>query len=303
MNMQLTTNRLSELSDLQMAIFEFLTDRKSQNLSKKTIQFYKENLLAFDKFCGENGIHQVLDITPDLIRSFIMHLQDTGHNSGGVHCYYRSIRAFLYFYWNEHEPETKNPILKVKSPKCVNEPIEGIGIENVKNLVSVCDSNTFYGIRDKTILLLLLETGTRAQELLDINIEDIDFLDSSILIRQGKGRKPRNVFMGSSARRQLRKYLKSIHKDKGALFLNKEGERLKFGGLREVIRRLSQKAGLPEQGIHNFRRTFALEQLKRGVDVYTISRLMGHTSLQVLARYLKQSKNDLQLSYRSIIDS
>lgn len=291
------------LSELQMAIFEFLTDRKSQNLSPKSIQFYKEKLLGFEKYCRENGIHQVLDITPDLIRSFILDLQDTGHNSGGVHSYYRSIRAFLYFYWNEHEPVTKNPILKVKSPKCVNEPIQGIGVENVEKLVKECDSDTFFGLRDKTLLLLLLETGVRAQELLDINIEDIDFIDSSILIRQGKGRKPRNVFMGNSARRQLRKYLKSLNKDKGALFLNKEGERLKYGGLREVIRRLSIKAGLPEQGIHNFRRTFAIEQLRRGVDLYTISRLMGHTSLQVLSRYLKQSKGDLQVSYRSIIDS
>lgn len=295
--------RNNGLSDLQMAIFEFLTDRKSQNLSTKSIQFYKEKLLCFEKYCRENGINQVLDLTPDTIRSFIMQLQDTGHNSGGVHAHFRTIRAFLNFYWNEHEPTTKNPILKVKAPKCVNEPIQGVGIDNVQKLLSVCESNTFFGQRDKTILLLLLETGVRAQELLDINIEDIDFNDSSILIRQGKGRKPRNVFMGSSARRQLRRYLREMNKTKGALFINKEGERLKYGGLREVIKRLSLKAGLPEQGIHNFRRTFAIEQLRRGVDVYTISRLMGHTSLQVLSRYLKQSKSDLQVSYRSIIDS
>jgi len=301
MELQITTNGLS---DLQMSIFEFLTDRKSQNLSKKSIQFYKEKLLAFEQFCRLNGVNQVLNITPDLIRLFILDLQETGHTGGGVHTYYRSIRAFLNFYSNEHEPESwKNPINKVKSPKVEIEPIEGISIEAVTKLIDACDKYSFMGQRNRTILLLLLETGVRAQELLSINIEDIDFTDSSILIRQGKGRKPRSVFMGNSARRQLRKYIKSLKRDTGVLFINKDGERLKYGGLREVIRRLSVIAGIPEQGIHNFRRTFAIEQLRRGVDVYTISKLMGHTSLQVLSRYLKQTKSDLQTSYKSIFDS
>ncbi|HOU00030.1 MAG TPA: tyrosine-type recombinase/integrase [Anaerolineaceae bacterium] len=298
------SNGFSEgFTDLQMAILQFLTDRKSQNLSVGTINLYKKKLLTFENFCRENGVNHAVEITPDLIRLFIMHLQNTGHNSGGVLTYYKSIRAFLLFYWRENEPDTKNPIMKVKSPRCVNEPIEGICLDNFQKLLSVCDSNSFFGQRDKTILLLLLETGVRAQELLNINIEDIDITYSSILIRQGKGRKPRTVFMGSSARRQLKRYLKILNRDKGALFINKEGDRLKYGGLREVIRRVSLRAGLPEQGIHGFRRTFALEQLRRGVDIYTISRLMGHTSLQVLSRYLKQTTSDLQVSYRSIIDS
>jgi len=152
------------------------------------------------------------------------------------------------------------------------------------------------------MVLLLLETGVRAQELLDINVTDIDFIDSSILIRQGKGRKPRSVFMGSTAKKNLRKHIRNIP-DKGALFLSREGDRLKYGGLKEVIKALSQKAGLPPQRLHDFRRTYALQSLRNGVDIHTLSKLMGHTSLQVLSRYLRQTKVDLGNAYKSLIDS
>jgi len=78
---------------------------------------------------------------------------------------------------------------------------------------------------------------------------------------------------------------------------------LKYGGLKEVIKSLSQKAGLPPQRLHDFRRTYALQSLRNGVDIHTLSKLMGHTSLQVLARYLRLTKVDLGRGYRSIIDS
>lgn len=280
---------------------EFINDRRSQNIASSTIQFYKKKLSEFERYCLLFGITFVEEITTDLIRSFLLHLQEKGHNSGGVHTYYRSIKAFLNFYESEFEPENwKNPINKVKSPRVIQEPIEGIGIENVNKLIGVCDSSPI-GIRNKTILLLLLETGVRANELLQINIEDVNLIDSSIIIRQGKGRKPRSVFFGSTAKRILRKYLRNLP-IRGALFLTREGDRLKYGGLREIIRRLSLKAGIPEQSIHDFRRTFALESLRKGVDPFTISRLMGHTSLQVLSRYLRQTKGDLGGSYKSIID-
>jgi len=151
--------------------------------------------------------------------------------------------------------------------------------------------------------LTLVETGVRATELLNIDIADIDFIESSILIRQGKGRKPRTVFFGRTARKQLRAYLKIRNNNKGALFTTKELDRLTYNGLREVVRRLSKKAGLEEPVLHDFRRTFAIECLGKGIDLQTIAKLMGHTSLHVISRYLKQSKHDLGSAYKSVLDS
>lgn len=300
MEMQIKTN---SLSDIQMSVFEFLTDKKAENLASGTLVLYKDKLVEFVNFCKTLGVGQVLDITPDTIRGFILSLQDKGHNSGGIHIYYRVLKTFFLWYESEYEPTNwKNPIRKVKAPKLIVEPIEGVGIENFHLLLNACDKTRF-GLRNSCILFLLLDTGVRAQELLDINIEDIDFTDSSILIRMGKGRKPRSVFFGIKTKKILRKYLKTVNRSRGALFSDRDGSRLTYSGLRGVIRKLSQKAGIKEEKLHNFRRTFALEQLTNGVDVYTIARLMGHTSLQVLSRYLRQTKGNLRNSYKSIADA
>src|SRR5450759_2115644 len=123
-----------------------------------------------------------------------------------------------------------------------------------------------------------------------------------MLIRQGKGRKPRNVFIGKTVRKQLRNWIKIRGNDRGFLFITKSGEKIEYFTLREIIRRLAKKAGIDKPGLHDFRRTFAIECLRKKIDIQTIARLMGHTSLQVISRYLKQTKNDLSESYISIVD-
>jgi len=292
------THRLLENIDL------FIQDRRASNLSKKSIQWYIDTLDKWYKFSFLSGIEDVESITPTLIRLYLLDLKEKGHNDGGVHGYYRSLKVFLNFFENEFQPDDwKNPILRIKPPRMIVEPIEGIGVDNIKKLLSLCDKATFLGSRDTLVLSVLTETGVRASELLQINIEDIDFSDSSITIRNGKGRKPRIVFIGSTCRKQLRKYLNKRKSQDGALFITNQGTRLTFSGLRQIIRRLCKQAGMEEEGLHSFRRTFAIEQLRQGVDIQTIARLLGHSSLQVVSRYLKQTKTDLRMSYRSIIDS
>ncbi len=305
MNFKLSKSKvLSDFEeDLAFNIKAFLKDRKAQNLSPSTIYFYEKKIQEFLEFCLASGINKVPQITPELIREYLLALKDMNHNDGGIHAFYRVIKTFLLFWEEEYEPENwKNPVRKVKPPKVKVEPLQGISIELVHKFLSICERKTFFGERDRAILLVLIETGVRASELCSLNFGDVDFSDGSILVRQGKGRKPRNVFMGRSARKQLRVWIRYRGTEEGALFLNRYGERLSYMTLRQIIRRLAEKVGVPEPGLHDFRRTFALESLKKGVDIQSISRMMGHADLQILSRYLKQTKEDLANAYRSIID-
>jgi integrase/recombinase XerD len=282
----------------------FYQDRRAQNLAKRTIEWYKEELNKWVEFCKTDI--EIESITSQMIREYLFALAESGHNQGGIHGYYRALKVFLNWYDMEFEPENwKNPIRKVKAPKVINEPLQGVTIETAQQLINACDKSSFMGSRDSTICALLIETGLRANELLQLNVEDISFEDSSILVRKGKGRKSRSVFMGQSVRRQLRRYLKHLPED-GALFNTVTGTRLKYSGLRQLMRRLSIKAGLekPPQ-IHDFRRGYCIQSLRNGIDLVTLSRLMGHSNgnLQVLTRYLKQTKTDLGNGYKSIIDS
>ncbi|MBK8783926.1 MAG: tyrosine-type recombinase/integrase [Anaerolineales bacterium] len=100
----------------------------------------------------------------------------------------------------------KNPIRRVKAPKLPTEPIEPIQMEDINLLLKTCESN-YSGVRDKAMMLGLLDTGARAKEFLNINLEDVELETGSIMIRQGKGRKPRMVFLGRKTIRAIRGYL------------------------------------------------------------------------------------------------
>ena len=81
------------------------------------------------------------------------------------------------------------------------------------------------------------------------------------------------------------------------LWVSVQGNRLTYWGLRQVIRRRAEKAGVPAPSLHSFRRAFALLCLRNGADVYSLQKLMGHSDLSVLRRYLKQTEDDLRATH------
>lgn len=276
-------------------IESFLFDRKSQNMAPGTLYFYQVKLKTFLKYCDGQQITRISQIDANALRRFIMWLEETGHNAGGRHALYRAIKTFMLWYENEVELDNwKNPIRKIKAPHVPTEPLDPIPTEDIQAMEKTCD-HTFLGQRDKAILLTLLDTGARAAELLNINLEDIDLKTGVVLIRQGKGRKPRTVFLGAKTKRSIRAYLKYRNDSCLALWVSNDNlNRLTYSGLRWIIIRRAKLANVKHYGLHAFRRQFALTMLRNGVDVVTLSRLIGHTSLAVMKKYLKQITTDLQ---------
>jgi integrase/recombinase XerD len=286
------------LSDhLETWLESFLIDRKVQNFSPGTLAFYRKKLRLFADFCEGQVIDQVGQVTPDAIRRFMLHLEDTGHNPGGIHACYRALRAFLRWYWIETDQEGNPPTAKVKAPRVAIDPLLPVNLEDVTTMLKTCTSDLL-GCRDKAALLALLDTGARAGEFVALDLADVDLTTGAALIRSGKGRKPRTVFIGQTTRRALRAYLKLRQDDNPALWLADTGERLTYWGLREMVERRARKAGIPPPSLHSFRRGFALEMLRAGVDLFSIQELLGHADLQVLRRYLRQVDDDLRAAHR-----
>jgi site-specific recombinase XerD len=126
-------------------------------------------------------------------------------------------------YWIEEEqimPDGwKNPIRRVKAPKLPIDPIEPIQIEEIHQLLKTCKSN-YSGARDQAMILGLLDTDARAKEFLNINLEDVDLATGAVMIRPGKGRKPRMVFLGGKAIRAIRRYLRYRRDNHPALWVS-----------------------------------------------------------------------------------
>lgn len=278
------------------AVEAFIIDRKIQNLSPGTLGFYRDKLNLFIKYCDIQEIDEITQIDSGVMRGYLAWLVDTGHNPGGQHAAYRTVRALIRWWIAEFEPENwKDPTKKVKAPKLQIVPLEPVPLETVRLLLNTCD-NKVVGLRDRALILFLLDTGVRAAEALAIRVEDID-ISGSILVRRGKGGKPRTVFIGSRTKKALRKYLINRNNNSNHLWLTDEGTPLVYWGLRAMIARRSKMAGITPPQIHAFRRAFALAMLRAGTDVYSLQHLLGHADLQTLRRYLNQTNTDLQAAH------
>ncbi len=271
--------------DILTWIEAFLIDRKARGCAKGTLVFYQQKMKSFADYCESQVVSEVSQITPTMVRQYLLYLEDTGHNPGGRHAAYRSLRAFLFWFEDEVEPENwSNPVHKVKAPKVPIEPLEPVEFETVSQMIKVCEANTFCGIRDKALLLFLLDTGVRAGELLAINIEDINQARGDILIRHSKGKRPRYVYVSKHSKRALRKYLNQRRDNDKALWVTHprfNSGRLKYDSLRAIMTRRAKQAGVEPPSLHDFRRAFALAMLRNGTDIFTLAKLMGHKGITV----------------------
>jgi len=234
----------------------FLIGRKAMGVSDRTLEFYREKLAKFGGYCESQAITQIHQITPFFLREYLLWLEDLGHNPGGRHCHYRAIRTFLYFYEDEAEPENwKNPIKKVQAPKVSREPLEPVTWEVVSKLIKTCERGTITGDRDTAIMLVLFDTGLRAGELLSVDLQDVNQVIGDILVRRGKGGKPRTVFMGKKTRQALRRYLKHRKDNYPALWVTHPrhaSEHLTYSGLRSMLRRRAGITNIESPTAHEF---------------------------------------------------
>ena len=276
----------------------FRIDRKSRNVSPNTIKFYTVEFNRFLAFCESNNLQMIQEITPSILREYLLHLESTGRNPGGIHAGYRAIKSLLIWYESEMEPKDwHNPIRKVRAPKLSIKVIEPVPMETVKRLVASCDGTRETDTRDRAMILFLLDTGARAFEACGADLNDLDLMNGDLIVRHGKGDKQRMVMIGKKTRQEVRRYLRTRADNNPALWVTNEGERLTYEGLNQVLRRRAQYAGVRKPGLHDFRRAFALNCLRAGMDIFTLQKLMGHADLTVLRRYLAQNTEDLRLAH------
>ena len=150
--------------------------------------------------------------------------------------------------------------------------------------------------RDRAIVLFLLDTGVRAQELCSLVVGDVDMKSGAVQVRRGKGDKGRTVYLGTTARAALWSYLSrrgDVQPD-DALFETTRHQPLDRSALRKLLLNAGQRAEIAETvNPHRFRHTFAVNYLRNGGDVYTLQRLLGHATMEMVKRYLSLAQTDI----------
>ena len=207
-------------------------------------------------------------------------------NPGGKHSYLRALRAF--FSWAEETdliPRSPCARVRLKVPKPLRYAVK---VENVLILLAACQSS-----RDKLIVLLLADTGLRLSELASVKAQDVN-LETSTISVWGKGAKQRVVRYGPRTEQLLVEYLSETNYQ-GNLF------GLSNYGVSKVLKTLQRKTGI-KCNPHAFRRTFATESVRNGLNLFYVQSLLGHNSLTMTRIYAEQvNSEDAIKAYKPIV--
>lgn len=176
----------------------------------------------------------------------------------------------------------------------------------VKKLLKKISTSSAAGYRDRTMLELLYTSGIRAGEMLALNVDDIDFKNTTMIVT-GKGNKQRMVPIGRTALRYLESYIVAVRpylirdRHEKALFLNEnhDGKRLSYQVFRRIVLACAARAGLDVHvTAHTFRRSCTTELLRSGANMYHVKELLGHESLDTLKHYARLTINDLKATHQ-----
>jgi site-specific recombinase XerD len=162
-----------------------------------------------------------------------------------------------------------------------------------------CNHSLGSSVRNRAILLVLLDTGLRATELCELHIKNVDLNNRHLLVL-GKGSKERVIPFSAVTSQAIWRYMSTRPKDlaNDFLFVTAEGQPLDRSGLSKLVRRIAQRAGVAKAHPHRFRHTFAISFLRNGGNAYALQMMLGHSTMEMVKRYLALAQADVEAAHR-----
>jgi site-specific recombinase XerD len=257
---------------------------RAMNRSPQTIATYLIAARQAEAFLTARGT-TVIEASRADLEAFLGDLLD--RRSASTAATYHKVLRILYRWLTEEDEIAASPMAKLSPPIVPDQPVPVIPDDGLRRLLAACAGKGFDARRDTAIIMLLLDTGARRAELVDLTLADVD-LDLDVLLVVGKGRRERALPFGHKAGEALDRYLRARARHKHArlpwLWLGLQG-RLTRWGLVQLLRRRGEQAGLPGLHPHQLRHTFAHQWLAEGGGETDLMRLAGWKSRAMLGRY------------------
>ena len=318
---------------ISLCIDGFIKYKNAEGLQQRTVESYELVLKKWLEQLGDKPINKV--VTTD-IRDYLAYLRTEyiPHRFGKplspeeisaprlspktLRNHWVTFKSF--FGWVATEFKIPDPMAEIPAPKYKEAPVAAFTPEEIAALIKACaySRETNPGNRhrfttrrptakrDEAMILFMLDTGLRASELCHLKIGEVDTRTGKVTVKHGddggaKGGKGRTVFIGKSTRRVVWRYLvdREDREDPDAyIFLNCGSHPFNPNGLRHLVVRLAEKAGVKDAHPHKFRHTFAITYLRSGGDVFTLQALLGHSSLDMVRHYAQIAEMDIERVHR-----
>lgn len=260
-------------------------DLRARNKAPRTIQAYTESVDRFIAWCGAQGIAEPSAVTRHHIRHWLDDLLSEVSAQTTVR-HYSGVRLWFKWLLAEHEVPT-DPTDGIQQPAVPEKEVDVPSEDAVRALLKACAGTRFEDRRDEALIRVLMDSGVRCAEVVGLAVEDVD-LDDQVLVVTGKGRRPRGVPIGNKTVAALDRYLRLRPKRKTAdrpeLWLGKGGP-MTDSGVRQVLRRRCDQAGIERMHPHQLRHFYADQWLRAGGTEGGLMRTTGWKSRSMVDRY------------------
>ena len=284
---------------LSNAIQAFLLEQQIRNNSKKTIEYYDACLSKFMAYVEDMPLEQV---TPQLCKQYILSLRDRQLSTTSQQTYVRGVRVFLSWCYQEKYMGEDISLL-FRLPKAVKPVVDVLSADEILRLMSCFDRTTMIGQRDMCMVSLMLDSGLRLNEVVTMTWDHVRLNDGYIIVL-GKGNKERMVPVGLSMRKMLSRYLSYFPLplkigDGVPLFRKGDMTPVTQAAIKKLFVRLKDKAKIPRLHPHLLRHTFATRYLENGGDINSLQLILGHTSLEMVKKYVHMNNARMAVNSRS----
>ncbi len=261
-----------------------------RGVSRSTLSRYRQNIMVF---CRNRNITTIEEITEKLVYSYFLHGRvERKWCTRTYHTYYQSLKVF--FRWcvkNGHMSE--NFAEKLELPQREKLLPKKLKKEDAVKLLEITYNypytQDFARYRNHALFAMYLYAGLRKNEALNLSLQDVDIENLSIMVRLGKGNKDRIVPMSTTLAQILYRYLKERKKARKTcpefFACSNKDKGFTEHGLKNVVDLLRKVSGISFT-IHRLRHTFATLMLEGGCDIFSLSKMLGHSDIKITTNYL-----------------
>ena len=272
----------------------FISAKRIEGCSERTLAYYKatiEHMLSII-------VTPLRQVQTDDLRAYLAEYQLRNNCSKTtVDNIRRNLSSF--FSWLEAEDYIiKSPIRRIHKIRTGSKVKETLSEECIEKLRDSC-----LQIRDLAMIDLLYSTGIRVGELVNLNINDINFEERECIV-YGKGNKQRKVYFDAKTKVHLKRYLEQRKDYSEALFVTLDSpfKRLKISGVEIRLRKLGQLALLDQKvHPHKFRRSMATRAIDKGMPIEQVQKLLGHQQIDTTMHYAMVNQSNVKISHRKFI--
>ncbi|MCI5700993.1 MAG: tyrosine-type recombinase/integrase [Lachnospiraceae bacterium] len=271
----------------------FIASKKIEGCSDNTLKYYTNTLTAMTNRVRKN----VCRIDTNDLRLYLSDYQNTRHASKVTLDNIRRIMSSFFAWLEDEDYIVKSPVRRIHKVKATQTVKETLSDENLEQLRDQCTHP-----RDLAMIDLLISTGIRVGELVNLNRSDINF-DQRECVVLGKGDKERPVYFDAKTKIHLQNYLSARTDSNPALFVsyNAPWNRLSIAGVERFLSNLGCKSHVYHVHPHKFRRTMATMAIEKGMPIEQVQKLLGHTKIDTTLHYAIVNQTNVKLAHKRYI--